>query len=112
MRSIARKYRNDDGIRANAICPGTVRTNLLSETEWSQFPPEYFTPIEAIVDTVLKLVDGNDMVDAKGTKVPADQLYGRAVELSGENIYFRSQPDYCDDAMRKVMVATAMDNRK
>lgn len=111
MRSIAPKVINDN-IRANAICPGTVSTGLLEKAAWDTFPQDTFTPIEKIVDTVLQLVDGNDMTDAKGNKAAKGKVYGKAVEICVNNFYFRDQHEFCDDAMAKVMGATVRDNIK
>ena len=110
MRSIAKHFYIHDGIRVDAICPGIVRTNLLSSKEWKQFPDEYFTPVEKIVETVLLLVDGVDMVDAKGKRIEAKQAWGRSVEINGQSYYFGDQLEYCDDAMREVMRATDVEN--
>ena len=109
MRSIAKHYYLYDGIRVNAICPGTVRTNLLDANGWAAFPDEFFTPVEKIVEVVILLVEGGEMVDSKGVHIPADKLWGRAVEINGRNHYFRDMPEYCDDQMRQVMVATDVD---
>lgn len=110
MRAIAGHF-HLDGIRANAICPGIVPTNLVDRDGWANFPQELFTPVEMISKTVLQLVDGEDMADANGNKVPGQLLYGKAVEINRGNIYFRGQVEYCDDAMRKVMEATSVDNQ-
>jgi NAD(P)-dependent dehydrogenase (short-subunit alcohol dehydrogenase family) len=109
MRSIAKHYYLYDSIRVNAICPGTVRTNLLDASGWAAFPDEFFTPIEKIVEVVIMLVRGRDMVDAKGVHVSADKTWGHAVEVNGRNHYFREMPAYCDDQMRQVMEATDVD---
>lgn len=90
MRSIAPPFYQIDGIRVNAICPGTVRTNLLSKESWDRMGTE-FTPIERIVEAVEMLLgDGG--------------LWGKAVEVSGENgRWFRDQPEYMDPAMKKLL---------
>lgn len=93
----------------NCICPGTVRTGLIEPEAWETFPQQYFTPIEVITDTVLKLVDGNDMIDASSHAVKAGELYGRAVEVICDNIYFREPPPFCDEAMALVLGATTKD---
>lgn len=111
MRSIAGKYMNDN-IRVNAICPGTVATGLLEAEAWKTFPQEYFTPISVIVGTVLKLIDGDNMADAKGVQASAGDVYGKAVEINVNNFYFREQPEYCDEAMATVMESTKRDNIK
>jgi len=89
MRSIAGPYYAQDGIRVNATCPSAVQTNLLDAQGWSAFPKEYFTPMSAVVDTVLMLIDGGDWVDTKGVKVPKGKDWGVAVEISQNNQYFR-----------------------
>lgn len=61
-----------------------------------------WTPVSAVVKAVLALLDGKKMTDAVGTKVPADKLYGQAVELSVDKIHFRSQPEYCDEACKQI----------
>jgi NAD(P)-dependent dehydrogenase (short-subunit alcohol dehydrogenase family) len=106
MRSIAKAYYVNDRIRANTINPGTVRTNLLDQEAWNHFPDSYFTPVSKIVEVVLMLVDGGEMVDSKSVKVEAGKDWGRAVEVNGTNHYFREQVDYCDEAMAAVMRAT------
>ena len=77
-RSIAGRLWHEDGIRVNvsieightkhhacteiamqAICPGTVRTNLLTNKQWENFPSDYFTPLEKIVEVVMMLIDGD-----------------------------------------------------
>ncbi|KAF2404509.1 3-beta-hydroxysteroid dehydrogenase [Trichodelitschia bisporula] len=111
-RSVAKHFYLADRIRVNAICPGTVRTNLLDSTGWDQWPEEYFTPVETIVKAVLTLVDGGDMVDAKGVKVEAGKDWGRCVEVNGKNLYFREQIEYCDENMAQVMRITDISERK
>jgi NAD(P)-dependent dehydrogenase (short-subunit alcohol dehydrogenase family) len=101
MRSIAKTFWKD-GIRVNAICPGTVKTNLLTSKEWENFPEEYFTPVEAIVKVVVFLVDGVDVEKAE----KGGLLWGKAVEISGTRHYYREVPDFCDEGMRRVMQAT------
>ena len=114
MRSIAKHYYLKDGIRVNAICPGVVKTGLLSENEWGNFPEAYFTPVEKIVGVVEMLVEGRDggeegaRIDGVGIGMRAKDgvLWGEAVEISGERYYYREAPKMCDDAMRAVMEAT------
>ncbi|RHZ56759.1 uncharacterized protein CDV56_103951 [Aspergillus thermomutatus] len=105
MRSIATHFLRD-GIRVNALCPGAVRTNLLSEETWKLFPDQHLVPMEVVVKIALAFVDGEEMVDSKGTRVPATGLHGCAVEITGENYYFRDQPEWADDAVKEVMMAT------
>ena len=93
-RSIAKHFYNLSGVRVNAICPGTVKTGLLSATEWSNFPEANFTPVEKIVETVEMFVDGKE------------DLWGKAALVSGRNHYFTEQPEWCDESMRITMEAT------
>lgn len=114
MRSIAKHLWTDDRIRVNAICPGTVKTNLLTTKEWANFPDEYFTPVEKIVETVLILVDGKDETPTEKTRIDGDAaasakggvLWGEAVEISGKNHYFRAVPRWSDKGMQSLMAAT------
>lgn len=123
MRSIAKSFWKHDGIRVNAICPGVVKTNLLTAKEWENFPDEFFTPVKKIVESVLVLLDGVDRVtgnridEVEGGKENASAgkdgvLWGEAVEISGENHYYRDTPRVCDDAMRAVMRATDIQELK
>lgn len=102
MRSIAPWYYHKAGIRVNAICPGVVKTNLLSSTEWANLPDEYLTPVEKIAETVCMLVDGKD----GGTGNEMGVLQGKAVEISGRKHYYRLAVEYCDEAMKAVMGST------
>lgn len=112
MRSIAPYYHTSAGIRVNAICPGTVKTNLLTTEEWKNFPEGYFTPVEKIAEVVVMLVGGRDVGGKRvggeggGKAVGEGVLNGKAVEISGRNHYYREQAEFCDEAMRAVMGAT------
>ncbi|KAF7554163.1 hypothetical protein G7Z17_g3096 [Cylindrodendrum hubeiense] len=111
MRAIAFPYHHSNGIRVYATCPGTVKTNLMNDKEWTTFPEEYFTPLSRIASTVEMLVEGGDMTDAWGRTVKDGENYGLAVEINAENFYFRDMPEFCDDSMRKVIEATSMENQ-
>ena len=111
VRSIASAYLQSN-IRTYAICPGTVRTNLLDQAGLDSFPADYFTPVSKIASTVEMLVNGGDGKDSKGVEKRGAQATGLAVEINGENHYFREQHEYCDDKMRRVMEATRMSNEK
>ncbi|KAH7394244.1 15-hydroxyprostaglandin dehydrogenase [Phaeosphaeria sp. MPI-PUGE-AT-0046c] len=104
MRSIAPCYFFKKGIRVNAICPGTVKTGLLSKEEWANFPEEYFTPVEKIARTVGMLVERRD--EDAGAGEGGGLLWGRAVEISGERHYYREAVEFCDEGMAKVMGST------
>lgn len=83
MRSIAKHCYLYDAICVNLICPGIVRPNLLDASGWAAFPDEFFTPVEKVAEVVVTLVEGGDMVDAKGVRVSADKAWDRAVEVNG-----------------------------
>ncbi|OAL57414.1 NAD(P)-binding protein [Pyrenochaeta sp. DS3sAY3a] len=100
-----------EGIRTFATCPGTIRTGLLNAEEWKSFPEEYFTPVETLVDAVLKIVDGGDVQDAKGRKVAKADNWGLTVEVNGDNFYFRDGVESCDANMEAMMKHTSMANQ-
>lgn len=112
MRSISKHFWEVDRIRVNAICPGVVKTNLLTQNEWKNFPEEYFTPVDKIVQGVLILVDGKDETSTGKTRIDDKQLekkgilWGEAMEFSGWNHYYRVAPMFCDQGMEAVMKAT------
>lgn len=97
------------GIRTFSTCPGTIKTGLLNPEEWKSFPEEYFTPIETLVDAVVKLVDGKDIEDAKGRKFAAEENWGLTVEVNGNNFYFRDGVEPCDKNMESMMKHTSME---
>jgi NAD(P)-dependent dehydrogenase (short-subunit alcohol dehydrogenase family) len=114
-RSLAPYFHARAGIRVNCICPGTVKTNLLTSAEWANFPEEYFTPIDKIGEVVLMLIDGKDdgngLVGREVEEGSVEELlekgmYGRAVEVSGRRHYYREMVGFADEAMRSVMGAT------
>lgn len=100
MRSIAARLYQNDRIRVNAICPGTVATNLLPKDQWDAYPQDSFVPIEKVVDVVEMLLEGGE--HGKG-QTARDNHWGQAVEISGRNHYFREHVPFCDEAMEKVM---------
>ncbi|KAF4975568.1 hypothetical protein FZEAL_7657 [Fusarium zealandicum] len=112
MRSIAYPYYHSSGIRVYATCPGTVRTNLLDAKEWTSFPESYFTPLSSITSAVEMLVQGGEMTDTRGRTVREGDDWGLAVEVNGENVYFRDQIEFCDEAMRVVIGSTSMENQE
>jgi hypothetical protein len=124
MRSIAQHFKAR-GVRANAICPGIVRTSLVDTKGWSAFPQHRFTEMESVVRVVLRLAgvsahekgtgegDGevSGLTDATGTHLPTERLCGLAVEISNSGVYFREQHAFCDEGMREVMEATVLENQ-
>jgi NAD(P)-dependent dehydrogenase (short-subunit alcohol dehydrogenase family) len=111
VRSVASQYWSE-GIRINAICPGSVRTPLVSGKVWDLFPQEYMTPVETIVSTVRMLIDGGDITDSEGCTVTAGNVYGLAVEIFVRDIFFRVQAPYISEAMRQICEAASVKNQK
>lgn len=109
-RAISVAYHHE-GIRTYATCPGTIKTGLMSNEEWKSFPEKYYTPIETLVDAVIKLVDGGDIEDAKGKKVAKKDNWGLTIEVSGDNFYLREQIDWSDMQMKEMMEFTSMTNQ-
>jgi NAD(P)-dependent dehydrogenase (short-subunit alcohol dehydrogenase family) len=109
-RAIAYSYRLD-GVRTYATAPGTIKTNLMTGEEWKSFPEQYFTPMKTLVDAVVKLVDGGDLEDSKGKKVPEKEAYGLTVEVNGDSHFFRAPGPFCDDNMEAMMKYTSMENQ-
>lgn len=97
-RSVAKHFWTHDKIRANAILPGTMKTGLLNDKEWETFGDTSWTPIEKVVEVVEMLLDEKEA------------HWGKTVEISGVNHYFREQAEYCDEDMRRVMEATDVEN--
>lgn len=106
MRSISHNFHRD-GIRANAICSGMVRTNLVEDAIWDAFPSHRLIPMSDVLHVIEALLDGGEngqgIQDGSGSYVSAANLYGLAVEVSNSGFYFRDQLSYCDDGMKEVM---------
>ena len=109
MRSIAYGFRQHDGIRTYAICPGGVRTNLMTAAEQAAFPDSMWTPVEKVVRVIEMLVAGGAVADSAGRAVPAADNYGLVVEISNDRHYFRDRPAYCDDLMAQNMYNTSLE---
>ncbi|KXJ85144.1 hypothetical protein Micbo1qcDRAFT_103901, partial [Microdochium bolleyi] len=116
LRAIAPSYYKDDGIRVNAICPGPVRTGLLSDAEWDLLPQELMTNVETVADVVMMLIEGQDSepkgntwidgVKMDGVEDSQDALlWGNVIEISGEKHYYRNAPRWSDATMETNMNA-------
>jgi NAD(P)-dependent dehydrogenase (short-subunit alcohol dehydrogenase family) len=113
MRALASPYWHFDRVRVNAICPGVVRTNLLNNSQWAQFPPDSMTPLETVQKVVLMLAE-NDKEAGARTEARVDGvveskegvLWGEAVEVIGSEYYFREPPKVSSPQMQVVMDAT------
>ncbi|KAI0172147.1 3-beta-hydroxysteroid dehydrogenase [Hypoxylon sp. FL1284] len=101
MRSAAPIF-HKDGIRTYAICPGSVRTNLLPKELWDAYPQEYLTRMEKVTSTVESLVDGAAFESSWGQKFDRS-VVGLAVEVFVDDVYFREQPEPCNDGMRFIL---------
>ena len=99
MRSIAPKLISHK-IRVNAI--GAVITPILPPEIRQLYPKDIVTPLPVVVGVVLAFVDGKEMTDATGTKIPADKLTGQVVEISVDKFYFHSEPEHCDENSKQV----------
>jgi 15-hydroxyprostaglandin dehydrogenase (NAD) len=78
-----------EGITVNAICPAFIPTNLCPPEVLKRWPKEHITPLSTV----------NKAMDAF---LADDTLTGQAVELSQENIYFRSQPDWPNESQKWI----------
>lgn len=74
-------------IQINAICPGFVPTALCPKEMLDRFPKEHITPMS----TVIKAYDAF---------LGDHSLYGQTVELSLDQLYFRTKPDYPNESQR------------
>ena len=68
----------------------------MSDDDFNHYPQDSFTPVEYVVETVLKVLDNETMSDAKGVEVQGGKVYGKAIEVNIRNVYFREQPFWCD----------------
>ncbi|POS70847.1 3-beta-hydroxysteroid dehydrogenase [Diaporthe helianthi] len=103
MRSIAPVLKRTDGIRTGAILPSIVKTPLMGPEMWETYPQHLFTPIEAVVSAVEMLIDGGTMQDSNGKVVEAQDADGVAVEVFMDKMFFREEPEPCNDDMREVL---------
>lgn len=111
MRSVAYPFFTD-GIRIHAICPGTIRTNLLTNEMMNSFPEEHLTPVEAVVSTVECLIKGGSFTDSTGKHVSGAENYGLAVEVFGSSIFFRGQLEYSSNGLRELCEAASLKNQE
>jgi NAD(P)-dependent dehydrogenase (short-subunit alcohol dehydrogenase family) len=105
-RSIGKKLWAED-IRVNTICPGVVKTALLTDELQSFFPEEIIIPLEVVTELVLELLSGNSMTDAREISVPADEMHSRALLITGHKFHFIDQPEIHDE-VGKLTYASMM----
>lgn len=108
LRAVAHEYKNE-GIRLNALCPGPVRTALLKDEDWNAVPDDAFASTELISEVVLKLLEGQEIVDSNGVRITPEKLYGQAIVANMKKIYVQSEIEYCDE---EVALATGIMNSK
>ncbi|KAJ5278843.1 hypothetical protein N7478_004215 [Penicillium angulare] len=89
-----------DGIKMNAICPGTVITPLLTDEIKAFFDKAALIKMSHVTDVVFKCISGHEMTDSKGVSVPADELFGRSILISVERFFFVEMPELFDEPMR------------
>ncbi|KAH8652111.1 hypothetical protein BX600DRAFT_471974 [Xylariales sp. PMI_506] len=111
VRAVAGRYKVMDGIRINALLPGAVRTSLFEEETWNQFPDGTLTPMDLIAKVVLNFVDGGEIVDSKGIRIPAEKTYGQAVVASAQQQFIIPENEYCDEFTAKTMEYTRIENQ-
>lgn len=101
-----------EGIRVNAICPGVVKTPLLTASdEYSSiFPKEVYIELQIVTSVVSQLLSGTEMVDGKGMHVDSDAMHSRALHISGKTFFFIEKPEIHDkEAQMTWNVMMALD---
>lgn len=111
MRSIAPVFKKTDGIRACAILPSIVKTPLMGPGMWETYPQHLFTPIETVVSAVEMLIDGGTMRDSNGKEFGAERADGLAVEIFMDDIFFREEPEPCNNDMKEVLYSLSYDKK-
>lgn len=88
----------------NSICPGVVKTPLLTENPdlMAHFPSETLIPIERVTEIVMLLISGSEMEDTQGRRVGADEMHSRAVHITGHGFYFTEMPDLHDGSAKNT----------
>lgn len=95
-RALAKRLKTlGEPITVNCICPALVDTGI-AQTPMAVAPPEYVTPKSTVVRAVAGFVDD-------------DSLTGQVAECSGENIYYRNQPEWANDGSKYVLTGLEAD---
>ncbi|KAI1386775.1 3-beta-hydroxysteroid dehydrogenase [Hypoxylon trugodes] len=102
MRSIAPIFYNEDGIRTYAICPGSVRTNLLPKELWDAYPQQYLTQMEKVTSTIESLISGTQFEDSNGQTFKKSRV-GLVIEIFVDDVYLRESPEPCNAGMEFVL---------
>lgn len=111
MRSIAPVLKRTDGIRVGAILPSIVKTPLMGPGMWETYPQHLFTPIETVVSAVEMLITGGKMQDSNGKEIDAEHADGLAVEVFMDQVFFRGEPEPCNDDMKEVLYSLSYDKK-
>ncbi|KAJ5934251.1 hypothetical protein N7466_003798 [Penicillium verhagenii] len=98
-RSMGKKLR-EEGVKMNAICPGVVETPLVTPEIKAFFDERIVIPMSEVTDVVMEMMAGKAMVDSQGTTIPGEELYQRAILISGKNHYFVEMPEIYDEETR------------
>ncbi|KAF3061961.1 15-hydroxyprostaglandin dehydrogenase [NAD(+)] [Daldinia childiae] len=101
MRSVAPIFYEEDGIRTYAICPGSVRTNILPKELWDAYPQEYLTQMQKVTTTIESLIQGTKFSDSWGQNFEESSI-GLVVEIFVDDVYFRGPPSPCNDGMKSI----------
>lgn len=106
-RSISSVCHARNKIRVNVLCPGVVQTDLYSKDQFdaTAIPPSWFTSIDAVAKAAVMVINGTNVADSNGKKLPIDKAWGLGVEISGEKVYFRDPLEYGDAVMAEFMQA-------
>ncbi|KAI0111709.1 3-beta-hydroxysteroid dehydrogenase [Daldinia grandis] len=102
MRSVAPIFYEEDGIRTYAICPGSVRTNLLPTELWDAYPQEYLTQVQKVAATIESLIQGTEFEDSWGQSFEESSV-GLVVEIFVDDVYFRGPPSPCNANMKSIL---------
>lgn len=68
--------------------------------------------MELVVSTVNSLIQGGDMSDSKGKHVTQERNFGLAVEIVGNNVFFRDQMDFANGAVREICESASFTSRQ
>lgn len=76
-----------ENITVNCICPAFVPTNLCPPQVLHLFPKEHITPMSTVLEVFDSFLRDNE-------------LTGQTVELSLDQLYFRTKPDWANESQR------------
>ncbi|KUJ23338.1 NAD(P)-binding protein [Mollisia scopiformis] len=95
-RAISTRFYNNDGIRVNALCPGSVRTNIFEKHEWDHFDNGFIEFIElAQIVKIVELI----LFD--------ESMQGQVVEVAPKDHYLIKRLEYNDSNVAHTLDETA-----